>query len=667
MGKSKVGELQYKITGDSKELNQSLEKSQDRTAKFTRFMKSALGIGGAVIAIRSLIRLGKDLVQHYAVQEQAENRLAAAIRATGGDVDALMEQYKDFASAVQAVTTVGDEQTLGLLQQAQSLGVARERMEEAAKGAIGLSRAFGIDMNTALRGIALAFEGQYTMLNRYIPALRTASDETERQAILQEAMASGFEIATAEAETGTGAMEQLRNAIGDLKEQGGAALTGFLRPSIRGLTNYVQHLTDSIAKTRELRRIGEELAAGEEVAATDRIALLQEEIRILELRKGRREEDVSAIEQQIKIREAQIHALGRMAQAEALTEKYRREGAEQAAKEQERRAAIEKEYVEGLAAMNAFIEDNRSEYERLAEQLAYFESFTWAEDQTYQLQLQAEAIELIKEKMKALREKEGEGTTDTWEEKVAAMAAGTDAAMEQYQLELDAFAAMEEEKRVIAAEAEAERTRIAEEEAAKREQVEQSALDFMTGIWSQLDAIGSARARREMDQLRRQHDLELESFQGTEEQKAALAKQFQKEEAKLEYEAALRSWKMQLAGALAAAARAVIESMKLGFPWAIPMVAMAIAQSGLQLAALHAAKPVPAFAIGADFIVPPGYPNDSYPMMVESGEHVVVEPRGGGETVIRNIINLDGRVFADFITRATKDRRVLISSGSVVK
>jgi hypothetical protein len=29
---------------------------------------------------------------------------------------------------------------------------------------------------------------------------------------------------------------------------------------------------------------------------------------------------------------------------------------------------------------------------------------------------------------------------------------------------------------------------------------------------------------------------------------------------------------------------------------------------------------------GADFIVPPGYPNDSYPMRVESGEHVVVTP-----------------------------------------
>jgi hypothetical protein len=36
---------------------------------------------------------------------------------------------------------------------------------------------------------------------------------------------------------------------------------------------------------------------------------------------------------------------------------------------------------------------------------------------------------------------------------------------------------------------------------------------------------------------------------------------------------------------------------------------------------------VPKTAKGANFIVPPGYPNDSYPMLVESGEKVIVIPR----------------------------------------
>lgn len=33
---------------------------------------------------------------------------------------------------------------------------------------------------------------------------------------------------------------------------------------------------------------------------------------------------------------------------------------------------------------------------------------------------------------------------------------------------------------------------------------------------------------------------------------------------------------------------------------------------------------------GADFVVPPGFPNDSFPMRVQSGEHVVVTPAAQG-------------------------------------
>jgi hypothetical protein len=34
------------------------------------------------------------------------------------------------------------------------------------------------------------------------------------------------------------------------------------------------------------------------------------------------------------------------------------------------------------------------------------------------------------------------------------------------------------------------------------------------------------------------------------------------------------------------------------------------------------------YASGADFIVPPGFQNDSYPMRVQSGERVQVTPAG---------------------------------------
>jgi hypothetical protein len=64
----------------------------------------------------------------------------------------------------------------------------------------------------------------------------------------------------------------------------------------------------------------------------------------------------------------------------------------------------------------------------------------------------------------------------------------------------------------------------------------------------------------------------------------------------------------------------------------------------------YGSKP-PGYATGGSFIVPPGFSNDSFPMMVESGEHVSVTPKnqvgkGGGAAI-------DYDRLADAVARAT--------------
>ena len=54
--------------------------------------------------------------------------------------------------------------------------------------------------------------------------------------------------------------------------------------------------------------------------------------------------------------------------------------------------------------------------------------------------------------------------------------------------------------------------------------------------------------------------------------------------------------------------------------------------------------------------VPSGYPNDSFLIGATSGERVNVDPTGGrdgGDTVIHNLVTLDGRVvFENFVREA---------------
>jgi len=68
------------------------------------------------------------------------------------------------------------------------MGITTDTIEEATKGAIGLSKSLGIGTNAAMKALALSTQGNYQMLERYIPALRGANTESEKAAILSKAM-----------------------------------------------------------------------------------------------------------------------------------------------------------------------------------------------------------------------------------------------------------------------------------------------------------------------------------------------------------------------------------------------------------------------------------------------------------------------------------------------
>lgn len=67
-----------------------------------------------------------------------------------------------------------------------------------------------------------------------------------------------------------------------------------------------------------------------------------------------------------------------------------------------------------------------------------------------------------------------------------------------------------------------------------------------------------------------------------------------------------------------------------------------ISALGIAQISVIAAEPIPKYAAGGDFTVPEGYEDDSYPMMVESGEHVSVTPadetESTGNIIIENLV-----------------------------
>lgn len=190
---------------------------------------------GVTLAIKTF----KDSVKAYAAQEQV---LAKLMVQTNGNTAAI----ENWTASIQDATMIGDETAQQIASLGMSMGITQDKLEDATKGAIGLSEAFKVDLQTSMKLVALANEGEYGMLARYIPALRTATTEAEKHAIVQKAMADGYELAEARTDTFTGRLVQLNNVQGDTLEAFGQIIAVVGKDFVEGMISATKAFNDFI-------------------------------------------------------------------------------------------------------------------------------------------------------------------------------------------------------------------------------------------------------------------------------------------------------------------------------------------------------------------------------------------------------------------------------------
>lgn len=216
----KVGDAYVDLGTRDVNFNRGMARAEKRTLGF---QKHGLVAVAAITAVGAA--LGK-LIKISNAQEDAERDIGAALRAHGDEAEKLLPVLKKQASAIQDLTRYGDEQNLQTMATLRNLGVQADALGVATKQSIGLAKALGLDANAAAKYTALARQGEFTILQRYVPALRSATSEAEKQAIVTDLMNKGWKQAQESSQTTSGQIDQLSNAFGDLGETIGDLLSG---------------------------------------------------------------------------------------------------------------------------------------------------------------------------------------------------------------------------------------------------------------------------------------------------------------------------------------------------------------------------------------------------------------------------------------------------------
>ena len=181
---------------------------------------AAIGFGAAIGAV---VAFSVKALSAYAEQQKAEMALAGSLRAYGESADAVIPKLKEIAARIQDETAADDDAVIAGMAKIRMLGVQTDKLEEAAKATLAL-KSIGIEEAAAQRYVALAMQGNYTMLQRYIPALRTATDEADKARIVNEFFARGYQQQKDLLNTTSGAWRNLKGRIGDALESIGEAI-----------------------------------------------------------------------------------------------------------------------------------------------------------------------------------------------------------------------------------------------------------------------------------------------------------------------------------------------------------------------------------------------------------------------------------------------------------
>ena len=348
------------------------------------FQGSTLAIGAAVAAMYTAARAVGALIQAYREQEQAETKLSAALLATGGAVGITKDEMIRYAAELQKVTRFGDETIInaqGLMTTFTQIGSTV--FPRAIEAAADMSTMFGQDLqqsviqlgtalNDPIQGIGRLRRIGISFTEAQKEQIRTLTESGQvmeaQKVILAEIEREFGGVARAAGTTATAAIDQLKNAWSDLKEEGGRVAAEGIEPVARALTVFIRKASEAIRRVREMREALKELEKAGSVegikntdtaitALTAKLELARESLKTLEgsvtghsaslntLIKERKEE--------IKTLETQIARYAEIARWEAIGEQAAKEGQEAAAA----RAALEAQRLRELATWQERVQE----------------------------------------------------------------------------------------------------------------------------------------------------------------------------------------------------------------------------------------------------------------------------------------------------------------------
>lgn len=235
-------------------------------------------LGVAKKAFQAVSKTVKECSDAYRTQYKAEIALDTAINNNPYIDGTATRRLKEYAGEIQSISEIGDEQLLPMMADLIAKGRTEAETMDLVRVATDMSATGTISFENALTQLNATLNGNLGRLGQQNAELKNLTEEELKNGKAVEILGNKYKgLAQATADSS----KQLKNALGDLKENLGKVFENALAPMRKFFTEVITNLNNSISKSRELKDAMKDAFNGDDInidATTDSLSIAFNEV-----------------------------------------------------------------------------------------------------------------------------------------------------------------------------------------------------------------------------------------------------------------------------------------------------------------------------------------------------------------------------------------------------
>ena len=218
-----------------------------------------LAVGTAVKAIKGMSKALSECAEAYKVQLNAERALDTAINNSPFVTGSASKALKDYASQMQKVSNLGDEEIIPQMTQLIATGRTEAEVMKIIATASDMSASGAMSFDQAVTQLNATLNGNIGRLGQQNAELKGLTEEELKNGIAVDVLGEKYKGL---AKTTVDTKKQLQNAIGDLKETFGSVFENAIAPMRKFFTELIQGWADARKAKQDYEQSTKDVAQG---------------------------------------------------------------------------------------------------------------------------------------------------------------------------------------------------------------------------------------------------------------------------------------------------------------------------------------------------------------------------------------------------------------------